>query len=169
MANGNSNSVGGGRGGKTTVTFDEAALGEGQEAPIFTSGGLNFAETGAYNTTEPNDQYGYGQPTSGENIGFIGRGYDADTNDAVVITAADGGDFNLFSANFTGTSDQEVTATAYDDGRVVGVLKFNVEAGETAPVDFTSDLDDARFASIDTLVLTTSNGFFGFDDIVYIG
>jgi hypothetical protein len=156
---------GNGKGGKTILTFDHVQLGEGQETgPISDYGGLDWRGTGLYNTTEPVDQYGYGQPVSGENIGFSGKGYG---QGPVTATSTDG-DFNFFGARFTGTSAQTVTATSYDDGKMVGELTFEVTPGSSKYVDFTSEADDARFASIDKLVFD-SDGFIGLDDFTLIG
>jgi hypothetical protein len=158
-----------------TLTFDDFALGDGQERRIPDGyGGFVWRQAGVYDPA-PGDGLGY-EAASGPNTAFIAEaggfevaGYeDAAAGEPLTLARADGGAFSLEAASFSSANvdDLPITARAYDGGALVGAATFEADRDGTVRVDFGAFAGE-RFADVDRVELDADR-YFGVDDLTYI-
>jgi hypothetical protein len=159
-----------------TLTFDDIALGEGQEARIANGyAGFNWTQAGAYNPDGGVPGYAAG---SGQNIAFISEagggeiaGYeDAAAGTPFVMTRET--PFDLLSADFS---------AAFRDGLAITVRVYSDEAGtqQIGTVTLTAnqgsaqtfDFDEQLFTGARRIEFTANDGnaatldYFGIDNL----
>lgn len=159
-----------------TITFDDIALGEGQEQRIANGyAGFNWSQAGVYNPDGTIPGY---TPGSGLNTAFIAEaggsevaGYEDAANGTPLVVTRDT-PFDLLSADFSAAfrDGLAITVTVYGDlegTELIGSVTLSADRGVISSVNFDSELfTGARrieFSGNDGNPLTLD--YFGLDNL----